>query len=448
MGAACDAVVRQMQQFQALPKSLHRLEAFILTPDLIKTLHQILMKGILHNAGQYRTARAYDTTEDGDFPFFQEPEVIETTLQTVCDRYNAHLERVAQQPDSLFSRDIVLLLVKLAATLFAEFIAVHPFSNGNGRLGRILMSHVLHAVTPFLVTPTVAPDHKAARKMYLDCIAETDRFSQYTFVHLSHACSLSALLLHALWKCWRCCFQNLARYVNLPLTASPVKRWTVCQRAFILLPYILGSTLSNNNPLKDSWSASQTLSQDDHYGLFPSQELCTNWESVFLCRLDLMEPISINESSAMPHLSSYQVWTNCIISLVHLAHLLTSVSNASPAVLNWRTCTFNAFFRLLTSVFLLVAAWKFLCLSRQPKCPELPWQWQKFVIVAKMQTWHEPCKFWILPSNWLLKPEPGSGLRDYFACRRTAARVMHPWTMSCHAPAASHVQKVRPPPTL
>jgi Fic family protein len=37
--------------------------------------------------------------------------------------------------------------------LFVRFAAVQPFERGNGRVGRILATHVLRAVTPFPLTP-------------------------------------------------------------------------------------------------------------------------------------------------------------------------------------------------------------------------------------------------------------------------------------------------------
>ena len=156
-----------MQDLHSVEILAHQLEAFHADPDLMRDLHKVLMDKLLHNAGQYRTARAYAAQADGGARFFQEPDTIDATLQTVCDRYNGRLKRIAQQPGSLHSPDVLLGLIKLAAALFAEFIAVHPFSNGNGRLGRLLMAHVLHAVMPFLVTPSAAQDHKAARKLFL-----------------------------------------------------------------------------------------------------------------------------------------------------------------------------------------------------------------------------------------------------------------------------------------
>lgn len=163
MGSACTAPVWQMPELQSVEILAHQLEAFRLTPDLINDLHGALMKKILHNAGQYRTAFAYAAQEDGGARLFQEPQTIDATLQTVRDQYNGRLQGIAQQPGSLHSPNVLLGLIKLAATLFAELVAVHTFSDGNGRLGRLLMAHVLHSVTPFLVTPSAAQDHKASR---------------------------------------------------------------------------------------------------------------------------------------------------------------------------------------------------------------------------------------------------------------------------------------------
>ena len=85
--------------------------------------------------------------------------MIDALLQTVCNSYNGHLQWISQKPGSLKSRNIIQLLVKLAATLFADFIAVHPFSDGNGRLGRILWEAWQNSYGPCASCSCTVPRH-------------------------------------------------------------------------------------------------------------------------------------------------------------------------------------------------------------------------------------------------------------------------------------------------
>ena len=47
MGLACDASVQQWKQLESVCGPQHRLEAFILTPELIRDLHKVLTRDIL-----------------------------------------------------------------------------------------------------------------------------------------------------------------------------------------------------------------------------------------------------------------------------------------------------------------------------------------------------------------------------------------------------------------
>ena len=62
----------------------HRLEPYIVTPDLILEIHSVLCREILPNAGQYRLAKAFAFTPKGKY-FSTEPLEIKESLLSVCD---------------------------------------------------------------------------------------------------------------------------------------------------------------------------------------------------------------------------------------------------------------------------------------------------------------------------------------------------------------------------
>ena len=216
---ACIVVKHQQQLFKSSRHLNHALEAFILTPDLILRLHKVLARNFdnIPCPGEFRTGHASATDSHGVERFFVSPNDTEAGLIAVCDRYNNRLRQIAEQDGELQSSSKMMSIVKLAATLFCEFVAVHPFSDGNGRIGRILVAHVLQTITPFLVTPGVGSNHKDSRKLFLDCVTQTTKDTACNFLHLAPASDFAALLLHALWQNWRSYFHNFKVSLSLIL---------------------------------------------------------------------------------------------------------------------------------------------------------------------------------------------------------------------------------------
>ena len=91
-----------------------------ITETFIKRIHEILMNGILHNAGQYRTHKVRIA---GSHVATSNPLKIEDNMKEFINKYNS------------IPRDIV----GHVAQAHAYFEQVHPFSDGNGRVGRLLM---------------------------------------------------------------------------------------------------------------------------------------------------------------------------------------------------------------------------------------------------------------------------------------------------------------------
>jgi Fic family protein len=91
--------------------------------EFIKHIHQILMNGIIHNSGVYRNhsvriAGAHVPTSN----YLS----IDTHMSEFIDEFNQLQKKPLQQ-------------VKHIAQTHAKFEQIHPFSDGNGRVGRLLM---------------------------------------------------------------------------------------------------------------------------------------------------------------------------------------------------------------------------------------------------------------------------------------------------------------------
>lgn len=131
-----------------LNEAYRRGSSFIWSEDVIKQTHLRLQNGLLETAGQYR-----------EYPV----RVIGSSMARV--NYASVPRRMGELVNALNGDGDVNLIDKLART-HADFELIHPFGDGNGRTGRLIMfvEAVLHGIVP----PLVLKDRKHAYYKYLD----------------------------------------------------------------------------------------------------------------------------------------------------------------------------------------------------------------------------------------------------------------------------------------
>lgn len=118
-----------------------------LTPELVRATHLRLMSGIIADAGTYRSHGARISGARVPLAnFIKIPELV------------AHWCRVVNEE----SADPVALL----ATSHARFEQIHPFSDGNGRTGRLLL--FILALKFGLVPPIIHRERRSAYYKYLE----------------------------------------------------------------------------------------------------------------------------------------------------------------------------------------------------------------------------------------------------------------------------------------
>lgn len=122
--------------------------AIDVTEQLVLQLHAILMNGILHNAGQYRT---HSVRIAGSH-------VVTSNHLSIA----AHMRELVREMNKV----TVDSVAHIAAT-HARFEQIHPFSDGNGRVGRLLM--VFLALRARLAPPLIEHEYKMA---YYAALAE------------------------------------------------------------------------------------------------------------------------------------------------------------------------------------------------------------------------------------------------------------------------------------
>ncbi|HFI0397682.1 TPA: Fic family protein [Streptococcus suis] len=142
------------QAFQALLFALDNEEELSL--GLVKDIHALLMDRLQHDRGQFKSVQnaiigaTFKTASPEETPFL---------MQQWVDNANYRLG---------LSLEIAELL-EVLADVHIQFERIHPFSDGNGRTGRlILMFQSMHKLgVPVLIS-------KEDRALYMELLAEQD----------------------------------------------------------------------------------------------------------------------------------------------------------------------------------------------------------------------------------------------------------------------------------
>jgi fido (protein-threonine AMPylation protein) len=127
-------------------------------------------------AGLYRTANAYANFRDKDGisgkVTFVEPYRLETTMAEFVQDFNADMD--AYEASGAGAANAIDAFY-LAADVCEDFVCIHPFNNGNGRICRLLLNALLVRFAGFM-----APigETEADREEYLEIVqmATTDDF--------------------------------------------------------------------------------------------------------------------------------------------------------------------------------------------------------------------------------------------------------------------------------
>lgn len=134
---------------------LTETSAFEFTPDLIERVHLLLMSGILSNAGTWRN---HGVRIQGSHVVLANHVKIPVLIDRLCEDLN----EPGEDP-----------IAQLART-HANFEQIHPFSDGNGRVGRLLM--LTRALQLGFVPPVVEQQRKTVYYKYLQLAQTEEKF--------------------------------------------------------------------------------------------------------------------------------------------------------------------------------------------------------------------------------------------------------------------------------
>lgn len=127
---------RNKQEIINLKNAFNRVKILVqeqreLEEKVIMELHKILMENI-QPGGCYRSCPVYISDSSHDFPL---PEELPFKLQTFYKNLSEK-NWACGMPEGIHP-------IQLAAWTHLEFVNIHPYQDGNGRISRLMMNYVL-----------------------------------------------------------------------------------------------------------------------------------------------------------------------------------------------------------------------------------------------------------------------------------------------------------------
>ena len=185
----------------------------MLTVQQVCEVHKVLMDGLHPKCGKIRDSEAFTPCQNGPH-FYPSPQIAEQLFYSVLDRHNIHM---ASFKSATTTREMIDHLFKCAAWLLFHFVNTHPFSDGNGRMCRLLANYVLSVITPFPVALYHAHhSNRSDRQNYIDAIVECRNHPD------QRPCKLATMLVEGAWWGWTCLFRNLERRKLLESAYGPI----------------------------------------------------------------------------------------------------------------------------------------------------------------------------------------------------------------------------------
>ena len=147
---------RQMINCMKAWNYLQKTSDLPLNTDIIKQIHKIMMedeKDVL--AGEYRKSLVF-----AGYYIFVSAGRIERYMEDAIFRFYE-----TKKDD----------LIMAATNLFGSIIHTHPFEDGNGRICRLILAHVLIQMKCCLFPVILSSFHRCSRRYYIRAVKEFDR---------------------------------------------------------------------------------------------------------------------------------------------------------------------------------------------------------------------------------------------------------------------------------
>jgi len=145
------------EAFDLIVKLVHEKKS--ISQDIVQKTHEIVTKGILKDAGKYRTDNVRITGSTTTPPSYLK-------IVKIMDEYIQYIKKIKLNP------------IKKAAFIHHRLVWIHPFYDGNGRVARLLTNfHLMKKGYPPIVLK------KEERKKYYDTLNKADHGDLSSFAN-------------------------------------------------------------------------------------------------------------------------------------------------------------------------------------------------------------------------------------------------------------------------
>ena len=197
----------------------------LLEASLLKEIHRVILQDIPLPKGLTKPGEMSNkprmTEFRGEIYYYANPEDMESAVVNLLDKYNFLFDSCTK--DGLTNFEDLCDFFKTCAWILLELLDLHPFSDGNGRLCRILSSYSLSKLNPF-PTPIYSVWTDSPNDAYIEALVE-GRNSPGRMLNIVLTNNLSIRHFNvAEWlECWTC---NSGTPSSSPvLTASWICSW-------------------------------------------------------------------------------------------------------------------------------------------------------------------------------------------------------------------------------
>ena len=133
---------------------LQKTSGLPLNTEIIRQTHKIMMDGEAVLMGEYRKSPVF-----GGYDIFASASHIERYMEDAIFRFYE-----TKKDDSIMA----------ATNLFGNIINIHPFEDGNGRICRLILAHVLIQMKCCLFPIILSSFHRRGRRHYLRAVKMFD----------------------------------------------------------------------------------------------------------------------------------------------------------------------------------------------------------------------------------------------------------------------------------
>ena len=183
----------------------------LLEVSLLQDTHRIILEDLplptkgSSEPGKLSNARRI-TEFKGEIYEYQYPEDMTNAVNKLLDKYNSLFDRCTK--NRLDKYEDYYGLFRLCAWLLFELLDLHPFSDRNGRLCRILGSYSLSYFTPF-PTPIYNVWTQSSKDDYKQALVDARKSDA------RHPCALATMIIECSYHGWKNFFGELDKSRNV-----------------------------------------------------------------------------------------------------------------------------------------------------------------------------------------------------------------------------------------